>query len=88
LPLEELTGLFHEIRLRDVRTAFFKLDVPLEELLARSFPNPSDADRIRQTFADDIGVDRLGVGAHRKGGAIHFAFPIVVLIGQSQTARP
>jgi ubiquinone/menaquinone biosynthesis C-methylase UbiE len=84
LPREELTGLCHDAGLRDVKTAFYKLDVPLEELLSRSFPNPGDADRIRQTFADDIGVDRLGVGAHRKDGAIHFAFPIVVIVGQQQ----
>jgi len=82
LSLEELAWLFHNAGLLDVKTAFYKLDVPLEELLARSFPNPGDADRIRQTFADDIGVDRLGVGAHRRGGAIHFAFPIVEIAGQ------
>jgi SAM-dependent methyltransferase len=82
LSLEELTELFHDIRLRDVKTGFYKLDVSLEELLARSFPNPGDADRVRQTFADDIGVDRLGLGTHRRGEAIHFAFPIAVLVGQ------
>jgi hypothetical protein len=69
------------------RTAFYKLDVPLEELLARSFPNPGDADRVRRTFQDDIGVDRLGVGAHRRDGAIHFAFPIVVIVGHKQVRR-
>jgi ubiquinone/menaquinone biosynthesis C-methylase UbiE len=87
LSLEELTGLCHDAELRDVRTGFYKLDVPLEELLARSFPNPGDADRIRQTFADDIGVDRLGVGAHRRDGTIHFAFPIVAVVGRTPPAR-
>ena len=87
LPLEELTGLFHDAGLPEVKTAFFKLGVPLEELLARSFPDPGDADRIRQTFADDLGVDRLGVGAHRKDGAIHFAFPIVVVAGRKRAAE-
>ncbi len=86
LSLEELTGLCHDAELRNVRTGFYKLDVPLEELLARSFPNPGDADRIRQTFAEDIGVDRLGVGAHRRDGAIHFAFPFVVIVGMNQPA--
>ena len=61
--------------------------LPLEELLARSFPNPGNAGRIRQTFAGDVGVDRLGVGAHRRGGAIHFAFPIVALAGRTQPAE-
>jgi ubiquinone/menaquinone biosynthesis C-methylase UbiE len=84
LALDELLGLCHDAGLREVRTSFYKLDVPLEELLARSFPNPGDADRIRQTFADDIGVDRLGVGAHCREGVIHFAFPIVVIVGQQQ----
>ena len=86
LPLGELTRLCHEAGLRDVRTAFFKLEMALEALLAASFPNGGDADRIRQTFADDIGADRLGLGAHRRGGAIHFAFPIVVIAGRKQPA--
>jgi hypothetical protein len=29
-------------------------------------------------------VDRLGVGAHRKDGAIHFALPIVTVAGQKE----
>ena len=87
LALEEQTGLCHDAGLPEVKTAFFKLGVPLEELLARSFPNPGDADRIRQRFADDIGVDRIGVGAHRKDGAIHFAFPIVVVAGRKRAAE-
>jgi hypothetical protein len=82
LSLEELTRLCHDAGLGNVRTAFFKLAMALETLLAASFPNPGDADRIGQTFAADIGVDRLGVGAHRREGAIHFAFPIVVIIGR------
>jgi ubiquinone/menaquinone biosynthesis C-methylase UbiE len=82
LSLEELTGLFHVAGLRNVSTTFYKLGMTLESLLAASFPNPGDADRFRQTFADDIGVDRLGVGVHRKDGAIHFAFPIAVLVGK------
>jgi SAM-dependent methyltransferase len=87
LSLGELTGLCHDAGLRDLRTAFFKLEMALETLLAASFPNPGDADRIRQTFADDVGVDRLGLGAHRKDGAIHFAFPIVVIVGLKQAGR-
>jgi SAM-dependent methyltransferase len=82
LSLEELTGLCHNTGLRDVRTSFYKLDMPLEELLTRSYPNPGDADCIRETFADDLGVDHLGVGAHCRDGAIHFAFPIVIVVGQ------
>jgi ubiquinone/menaquinone biosynthesis C-methylase UbiE len=81
LSQEELVGMCRH-RLRNVLTGFYKLKVGLDGLLASSFPNPGDADRIRQIFAEDVGVDCLGVGAHRQDGAIHFAFPIVVLVGQ------
>lgn len=84
LSLEELTGLCHDVKLRDIKTGFYKLDVQLEALLASSFPNPGDDARIRQTFEADIGVNRLGVGACRKDGAIHFAFPVVVITGQNR----
>ena len=86
LSLEELTGLFQDAGLLGQKTAFFRLEVALEALLAASFPNPGDGDRIRQTFAADVGVDRLGVGAHRRGGDIYFAFPIVVIAGRTKSA--
>jgi ubiquinone/menaquinone biosynthesis C-methylase UbiE len=81
LSLAELTGMCHHAGLRDLKIAFFKHEMEVEALLAASFPNPGDADRVRQRFAADVGVDGLGVGAHREGGTIHFAFPIVVIAG-------
>jgi hypothetical protein len=56
----------------------------LEALLAASFPNPGDAGRIRQVFADDFGVDRLRLGARRDDGAMHIAFPIALIVGQKR----
>jgi ubiquinone/menaquinone biosynthesis C-methylase UbiE len=82
LSLEELTGLCQDAGLRGLKTAFYKMDMELDRLLAASFPNPGDADRIRRIFAEDIGVDRLGLGAHRKDEAICFAFPIVAVVGR------
>jgi hypothetical protein len=84
LSLPELTGLCQGAGLRDVKTACYKQEAELEALLARSSPNPGDADRIRQAFADDVGVDRLGLGATRRGGAIHFAFPIITVVGRKE----
>ena len=66
LLLEELTGLFRDAGLSDTKTEFYKLEVELDKLLASSFPNPGDADKIRQIFSEDLGLNRLGVGAHRK----------------------
>lgn len=57
----------------------YKLAFDLERQLAASFPNPGDADRIRQLFHDDLGRDDLGVGAHLKGKEIHFAYPVTAI---------
>ena len=62
--------------------AFYKLDVELEKLLTASCTKPDDAQEVSKIFEDDLGVDRLGVGAHLRDGKIHFAFPIVVMAGQ------
>jgi hypothetical protein len=55
-----------------------------EEALSRSFPNPGDADAIRAMFVDSLPDDGLGVGARRHEGAIHFAYPVAILVA----ARP
>jgi len=81
LSLEELTGLFHEAGLDNVRRQFYKHEFGLEPVLKGSFPNPGDEEKIRQLFEDDLGVDRLGIGVHRRDGSIHFAYPIVILVG-------
>jgi ubiquinone/menaquinone biosynthesis C-methylase UbiE len=75
LALEELTRLVSQAGLRNVRTQLYKHEVELEQVLQRSFPNPGDADTIRRMFAEDLGVDRVGVGAHRTEGSIHYAYP-------------
>jgi GrpB-like predicted nucleotidyltransferase (UPF0157 family)/SAM-dependent methyltransferase/ADP-ribose pyrophosphatase YjhB (NUDIX family) len=81
LSLEELTGLLGGAGLQNVRRQFYKHEFGLEPVLKGSFPNPGDAGRIRQLFEDDLGLDRLGLGVHRRDGNIHFAYPIVILVG-------
>jgi ubiquinone/menaquinone biosynthesis C-methylase UbiE len=82
LTLEELTALLTHAGLRGVRTQLYKHEVELEQVLQRSFPNPGDADTIRQLFVEDLAVNRLGVGAHRREGNIHYAYPIAVSVGR------
>jgi ubiquinone/menaquinone biosynthesis C-methylase UbiE len=81
LSLEELTGLFGEAGLQTVNTQFYKHEFGLEQVLGGSFPNPGDAERVRQLFIEDLDADRLGLGARRREGSIQFAFPIVMLVG-------
>lgn len=79
LQLSELESLF--AGLGDVRRQFYKYPVKVEELLARSFPDPGGADAFRQIVEADIGVDRIGISAAREGG-LRFAFPVVVISGK------
>ena len=65
-----------------MKSGFYRLDVQLEKLLTASCTKPDDAQLVRNIFEDDLGVDRLGVGAACKEGTIHFDFPIVVVAGR------
>ena len=82
LSLAELTRLFESAGLSELRTAFYKVEMEVERILAASFPNPGDADRVRRLFEEDLGVNRLGLGATRRDGKIMYAYPIAVLAGR------
>ena len=79
LTLAEMETLFWQTALPDPRKTFYRLEGELEGLLQRSFPNPGDADRIRQMFVEALDTDGLGIGTRRQGEQIRFAYPIVIL---------
>lgn len=81
LSRDEFAGLFAASGLTDVQFAEYKVEMALEAQLAASFPVPGGADRIRELFRADMGVDRLGVAAHWVGSELHYAVPIVVAVG-------
>jgi ubiquinone/menaquinone biosynthesis C-methylase UbiE len=82
LSLEELIGLLDEAGVQNVAAHYYKHEFGLEQVIEGSFPNPGDAERVRQLFVEDLGVDRLGLGACASGGDIKFAYPIVMLVGR------
>jgi ubiquinone/menaquinone biosynthesis C-methylase UbiE len=82
LTLEEFRRLFEDVGLPNVRFAFYKMEMELEQALSVSFPEPGDDQVIRRLFREDVGVDRLGVGAHLRNGEIHFAYPVTVLFAE------
>ena len=82
LGLDEFAELFDRSGLEKVTTNFYGLDVKLDELLAASSPDEGADDEVRRIFREDVGVDRLGVTARLVDGAIHFTFPIAVLVGR------
>jgi ubiquinone/menaquinone biosynthesis C-methylase UbiE len=82
LTYPEMAEIVGASGLTKIQTGHYKVEMELEKQLSASFPNPGDADRIRRLFEADLGVDDLGVGAHRRGTEIHFAYPILVVVGE------
>jgi SAM-dependent methyltransferase len=80
LSLAELAGLFERAGLPAPVVTRCELRAEVESLLSRSFPAPGDADRIRALFEASLADDAMGVGAHRVDRAIHFAFPVAILV--------
>jgi ubiquinone/menaquinone biosynthesis C-methylase UbiE len=82
LTMEEMQWWVKNAGLKDVRLAFYKMEMELESQLASSYPNPGDDERIRGLLRDDIGIDRIGVGAHMRGDEIHYAYPVTVVVAR------
>jgi ubiquinone/menaquinone biosynthesis C-methylase UbiE len=82
LTYPEMAGIVGASGLANLQTGHYQVEMELEKQLGASFPHPGDADRIRRLFEADLGVDDLGVGAHRLGGEIRFAYPILVVVGE------
>jgi len=82
LQLAEFEALFLAAGLAAPRKLFYKQPMSLELLLRGSFPNPGDAEQVRQIVVEDEGKDQLGLAIHRTGGDIHFAYPIAVFVGR------
>jgi ubiquinone/menaquinone biosynthesis C-methylase UbiE len=80
MPSAELRGLFPRAGLPEPRMRSYELRDELENLLRRSFPNPGDDDVIRGIFAASLGDNRLGIPIRREGAAIHYAYPVAVLV--------
>ena len=83
LALAEFELLFKWVGLSTPRTTFYKVESDLEDSLQRSFPNPGDADKLRQMFMESLDDDGLGVGARRENGKIRFAYPVAVLVASN-----
>ena len=76
---EQLEALFADQGLHVQQREQYRLEVALEDSLAASFPAPGGADKLREMFEKDLGVDEIVVGAHRRGQALWFSFPILIL---------
>jgi ubiquinone/menaquinone biosynthesis C-methylase UbiE len=97
LDLAELKGLFRAAGLAEPRASFYELRDTVENLLARSFPNPGDDKKIVDLFAASITDDRLGIPVHRIEGSaeagraagerIDYAYPVAILAAERIARR-
>jgi len=80
MPLAELAALFAGAGLPVPAVTRCEVRAEVEALLSRSFPDPGGADAVRAMFVASLPDDGLGVGARRHEGAIHFAYPVAILV--------
>jgi SAM-dependent methyltransferase len=80
LNLAELTGLYRNAALGEPRTSFYELRGTVTNLLARSFPNPGDDQKIVAMFETSIADNSLGIPIHRAGAEIEYAYPVAILV--------
>jgi SAM-dependent methyltransferase len=74
--------LFPAAGLTLIHESGYRLEMELGALLASSFPNPGDDEKVRQLMAADIGRNETGFEPRRVGDEIRFSFPVIVLVGR------
>ena len=80
MPLGELKSFFARHGLPEPRHTPYRLESDLESLLARSFPNPGDDDKIRALFRRSTEDGSLGIDARREGNLIVYGYPVAILV--------
>jgi SAM-dependent methyltransferase len=79
LSLDELKWLYRAAGLGEPRASSYELRDEVQNLLARSFPNPGDEQKIIDLFAASIEDDGLGIPVRRAGDRIEYAYPVAIL---------
>ena len=82
LTFPEMSSLFAASGLSSIKTAQYKVEGEVEQQLKASFPNPGDDVKIREMFNADLKYDHMGIDVHLQGKEIHFAVPILVVVGE------
>ena len=81
LTVPEMAEMISSSGLSNVKTDQYKVEGELEQQLSASFPNPGDVEKIREMFKSDLESDQMGINVHQLGNEIHFAIPILVVVG-------
>ncbi|HEY3696678.1 class I SAM-dependent methyltransferase [Phenylobacterium sp.] len=82
LPADDLRILGRAAGLQELHVAPYAAELPLEAVLATSFPGPAALDEVRALVAADAdeGADRLGMAARRGDGGLYITYPMTTLV--------
>jgi SAM-dependent methyltransferase len=78
LPLSEMKRHFAAAGLGQPSVRFSETRDIVSNLLARSYPNPGDDEKIIAMFRASVSDDSLGIPIRLDGEAIHYAYPVVI----------
>jgi SAM-dependent methyltransferase len=76
LTAQEIRDLFVAVELEAADEVDHELRDLLDNLLARSFPNGGDEQKIRDIYAAALFDDGLGIPLRKAGAAIEYAYPV------------
>ena len=79
LTLDELRALYRAAGLGAPSESFWRMDIDVDGLLARSFPTPGSAATIRRMFEDSVTDDALGLQTRHQAGHLCFTYANVIL---------
>jgi SAM-dependent methyltransferase len=82
MPLAELESLFRAAGLDAPSVTRSELRDTVPNLLARSFPNPGDAEKIVAMFTAAAEDDSLGIPVRRVTDALEYAYPVAILAAE------
>ena len=79
LTLTDLRKLYDAAGLAPPSETFWYMDIDVEQLLERSFPEPGSAPVIRRMFEESVANDGLGLQTRREHGRLRFTYSNVIL---------
>jgi ubiquinone/menaquinone biosynthesis C-methylase UbiE len=88
LPPAELRSLGKRLGLVETAVSSQPIrPIPLEAILATSFPNPGDLEKVRAAYLADVqcGANTLGLRAELAGGQIMIQYPMTMVVWQHPT---
>lgn len=82
LPETQLLDVVKTAGLQQIKTQRYPFEVEFEASMKSFFPNPGDSEKIRQLFQADVGKNELGLNVYRKGDALHYVYPVLIIVGK------